>query len=366
MKKLFTLVFLLIGLQGKSQITVTTSDMPVSGDTIRLSTASPLSTVDLTLTGANFTWDFTALVPDSQVVDTFLAVSSTGALYSIYFSAFLGNPANSAHRGPDLSLIPGVPLTNAYVFYNKNSSLYEQVGFGATYNALQIPVGFTNKDVIYNFPLNFNDADSSDSNFSISLTGTGSLSGTQHRVNHVDGWGSLQTAYGTFNVLRVVSEITAHDSLYLDTLSMGFGFDQPLSREYKWIGKNKSLPLMQINTQFVLGTETITSIRYRDSVRVIPTPTGIASLENESNHIQLFPNPSSGNSMLRFFSDNNKPVTISILDLSGREFRSKDYVTVKGTNEFVLSSSNLSSGIYFIKVKQGEKNVETLRWAIDK
>ncbi len=365
MKQFFTLLFLVIGLQGRSQITVTTTDMPISGDTIRLSTASPLSTVDLTQTGANFTWDFTALVPDSQVVDTFLAVSSTGAIYSIYFSAFLGNPANSAHRGPDLSLIPGLPLTNAYVFYNKNSSLYEQVGFGATYNALQIPVGFTNKDVIYNFPLNYNDADSSDSNFSISLTGTGSLSGTQHRVNHVDGWGSIQTAYGTFNVLRVVSEITAHDSLYLDTLSMGFGFDQPLTREYKWIGKNKSLPLLQINTQLVLGTETITSIRYRDSSRVV-TPTGIEILVSAPIPSQIFPNPSSGNTMLRVFSESNKSLTISILDLSGRELRSKEYVTSKGINEFALSSTNLSSGVYYIKVKQAEKNVETLRWTIEK
>ncbi len=365
MKKLFTLLLLVIAIQGKSQITVTSTDVPVSGDTIRLSQASILTVVDLTQTGPNFTWDFTALVPDSQVVDSFLAISNTGFTYSLYFSPFLGNPANSAHRGPDLSIIPGLPLTDAYLFYNKTSTKYEQVGLGATLSGIQVPVGFTSKDVIYNFPVNYNDADSSDSNFSISLAGTGSLSGTQHRVNHVDGWGSLQTPYGTFNVLRVVSEITAHDSVYLDTLSTGFGFDQPLTREYKWIGKNKKLPLLQITTQEVLGIEAITAIRYQDSLRVLPIPTGVNEI-TKANSIQLFPNPSKDNSVLRFISDKNTSVNISIVDVSGKEIQNNNYLAKSGRNEFILSSTNLSSGVYFVNVNQGDKKIETLRWVIEK
>jgi len=365
MKKLFTLLLLAIVIQGKSQITLTSADVPVSGDTIRLSVASPLSNVNFTQTGANFAWNFTTLVPDSQVVDSFLAVSSTGFTYSLYFSAFTGHPSNSAHKGVDLSIIPGIPLTDAYNFYNKTSLKYEQVGLGATLSGIQVPVGYTNKDVIYNFPVNFNDADSSDSNFSISLTGTGSLYGNQHRVNHVDGWGSLQTPYGTFNVLRVVSEITAHDSVYLDTLSQGFGIDQPLTREYKWIGNNKRLPLLQVTTQEVLGVETITSIRYRDSVRVLPIPTGIDEIVS-TNDIQLFPNPSKDNSLLRFVSDANKSINISIVNLSGKEIQSKNYFAKNGFNEFLLSSTNLSSGVYFVKINQADKNVKTLRWVVEK
>jgi hypothetical protein len=70
-----------------AQITITASDMPVSGDTLRMSTASPLDTnIHLADSGASHAWNYTSLVPLSQTVDTYktaLSVSLTYFLISI-------------------------------------------------------------------------------------------------------------------------------------------------------------------------------------------------------------------------------------------------------------------------------------------
>ena len=54
---LFTLVFLIVQIQAKGQITITRSDMPDIGDTIRVSTAIDLTGIDPALTGPGYTWE---------------------------------------------------------------------------------------------------------------------------------------------------------------------------------------------------------------------------------------------------------------------------------------------------------------------
>lgn len=100
--------------------------MPSGGDTARFSNASPLSTVDLTLTGANYTWDFSFLQSTGQDVDTFLAVTSTPLVYILVF----GFNSNVAKRGLDLSAFPQVPVTDIYNFYSKSSNNFRQMGYG--------------------------------------------------------------------------------------------------------------------------------------------------------------------------------------------------------------------------------------------
>ena len=118
-----------------AQITIGTNDFAVGGDTLRVSIANqaPANT-SLTTNGANVTWDYSALVPTSQDIDTFLSVSATGAIYSIYFAnfSFNTNRANVAARGLDLSAAGGaVPITDVYNFFYNSTANYKQVGFGA-------------------------------------------------------------------------------------------------------------------------------------------------------------------------------------------------------------------------------------------
>src|ERR1700739_2227788 len=83
----FSLLLFASTIPAVSQITISQADMPQPGDTIRLSMSN--DTVGLptpALTGAGITWNYSALVPRSQTIDTFLSVSSTPLAYQLYFN----------------------------------------------------------------------------------------------------------------------------------------------------------------------------------------------------------------------------------------------------------------------------------------
>src|SRR5579885_2741043 len=119
-----------------AQITITQSDMPVAGDTIRVSTCnSNVGLPNPTLTGANYTWDYTKLVAFTQTIDTFLSVSSTPLLYQLYFNnSFLYPKYKStvAQSAPNLPALGPITITSVINYFKATSSDYENVGYGAT------------------------------------------------------------------------------------------------------------------------------------------------------------------------------------------------------------------------------------------
>jgi hypothetical protein len=61
MKKVYSvLLSFLLPVLSSAQITITNADLPSSGDQIQFSQAAVTTPVDLTLTGANYLWDFFA------------------------------------------------------------------------------------------------------------------------------------------------------------------------------------------------------------------------------------------------------------------------------------------------------------------
>jgi hypothetical protein len=81
--------------------------------------------------------------------------------------------------------------------------------------------------------------------------------------------------------------------------------------------------------------------------------TGISSYAIEHG-IFLFPNPSNGNATLQLTSENNSEITIRIFDLSGKLMKEEQLQKTAGTQQFVLQTTELSSGIYFVEVVQSE------------
>jgi hypothetical protein len=352
MKKLIT-ILLIASFSGSAtaQITITNADMPNTGDTLRVSEASVLTPVDLSLTGANFTWDFSGLLPVAQDIDTFVSVGSTPTLLAIYFVnlSINTNRANIAALGTNNPLAAQLPVSDVYSFFYENSSLFQQVGFGATIGGTGVPLGYGNKDIIYNFPLNFNDQDSSNSDYSLSVPGTVYAEGNQKRVNFVDGWGSLTTPYGTFNALRMKSTLTGQDSVYLDSTATGFSTARPLIREYKWLANGERIPVLQINTAEVFGVEAISSIRYRDSLRV---NVGLPPVSALQTNPVLFPNPNSGENVFAMINL-VKPaaVKIDICAVDGHLVNSSVIQLSAGVQNIAIRSSDLQldAGVYMVR-----------------
>ncbi|MBL0342969.1 MAG: hypothetical protein IPP71_20125 [Bacteroidetes bacterium] len=125
---------------------------------------------------------------------------------------------------------------------------------------------YSDPDELYYFPLNYGDQDSGTFSVSTSIPTIGSYIQAGKRKNTVDGWGSITTPFGTFNVLRIKSVITETDTIKVTT---PFPFTLPFSNnrvEYRWIAKGIHIPILEV----VIANNAITSMKYRDQYRYIP------------------------------------------------------------------------------------------------
>lgn len=358
MKKLFVFLSLFCFLinSSYSQITIDDSDFASANDKPRMSVAIWNPLIDYGAAGSNYTWDFSQLQWQSQFVDTFLNSSFVNAIYTFTFSNLPFNPyqSNIAKRADNpLTTIPLLSsiFTDGYNFYFKNSSLYRQKGLGMRVSGFPTAVPMKHADTLYHFPINFGDADSSWSDYTVRIPQLGTYSHKQHRVNTVDGWGTLTTPFGTFDALRVKTDIRGSDSLYIDTLNFGFNYVNDIQREYKWFGKNQMEPLLQINTQAgILGMfqtfEFVTKVIYRDSLRL--DPNGIFETENNIQ-LNVFPNPSNG---LFYISapENLNKATITLSDINGRTLLMRD---MQSSTE-MLDASTLAKGVYILSLQSKE------------
>ena len=87
-----------------------------------------------------------------------------------------------------------------------------------------------------------------------------------------------------------------------------------------------------------------------------PTLTSLASVENIAN-IAISPNPSTGLVVLNTESLNGL-TTVEVIDLSGKQVFSKNFVAVKGLKNTTLDLQNIANGNYLIRVIS-ESNVQT-------
>jgi hypothetical protein len=337
------------------QITVTDSDFAKAGDTVRLSVARSSNGLSYKYGGADTTWDFSTLRARSQQVDTFLTIYQTSGAYAFYFGNVGFNPhraniARKATSGTATNILLPVSITEPYDFYYKNSTQYVAKGIGEKVDGVPTNVGYSDDDVLYNFPLNYGDADTSNSGYSFRIPNTYYSDHQQTRVNHVDGWGTVITPLGSFQALRVVSVITSSDSTYIDTLNFGYRQKQPTVKEYKWIAKDQMEPVIQINTRLAFGNnEFVTAIYFRDTARNLNPVSAITETGAQAVNFTVFPNPANDHIAV-FAPDNFEGAELTISDISGR-------LLIKTTMVqpvTAVSTQSWAPGIYLVAVSTGQ------------
>ncbi len=349
-QKLFLFILVVgFGLTTTAQISIDNSDMPFEDDTVRVSTGLNLNFIDYTETGADYLWDFSQLVPISQHVDTFLSPWSMPLIYKLFF----GLTSNLAVRGTEDLPIPGFPFTDIYNFYDNRSVNYRAVGLGVSIAGIPIPFNYDSPDVVYDFPMEFQDNWNSQAHFAQEVPLVGYLRMTKTHTDTVDGWGTLITPYGSFEVLRLKSEVNEIDSIYLDSLNFGI----PIERDYtvyQWIGKGQKIPLLQVTSS--LGGVVVD---YIDSVRL--TLNGNNELPFVlNNELKVFPNPTKEKIHLQFEMLEKQNVNVKLFDLTGREVE----IIFEGILQqgkvnlaFNLKESSLSFGSYIVQIQAGNRFV---------
>jgi hypothetical protein len=274
MKHLYTVsLSLLTVLWAHGQITIGQAEMPAANDELVRVQAVTNPFINYGATGPAYTWNFANLAANSGDTTNYQSVASTNFVYAIVYSDifFNSNRANHAKPGTDIAFSQLLPVQDPYTFRYRSSSVYKTVGYGVELSGIPVPIIFDEHDVIYELPLEYGDASSSSSSYSVDIPSVGSYAFEQVRTNVVDGWGAITTPGGVFDVLRVKTTLNMRDSLF------GIVIDRPVVREYKWMAQGLRVPVLQINTTTIFGTEVVNAIYYYDVPRTIEVVAPLAT-----------------------------------------------------------------------------------------
>jgi hypothetical protein len=90
---------------------------------------------------------------------------------------------------------------------------------------------------------------------------------------------------------------------------------------------------------------------------IVPGLTNRGQLAFSDFSVQLYPNPTSNELNVRYFSKVEMPIVLELLDGTGRIVFHRDNSTYPGENQFNFSMKNLSNGLYFVRIVQGNNAV---------
>jgi len=291
--KYLLLCFLIafIGYNSSAQQIYQASHYGKPGDIHLYNRFSPVAFNDeLTKTGEGITWDLSAqnglhthpvsVIEPSEGISqfNFIPLCTLSGLSLLDCSAVWSSTDQAVQLADSLHLLHFI-LSDLQRYQAKVSNLLLEnfIGFdveigGSPTHAVivyQVP------DTVLHFPISYGDQWTSSTRLSLDLNAAGQdilYNATQTRLTTIDSWGTLQTAYDTFeNVIRLRSDILRLDTIIeQDTDYTILIADQV---EYMWLDTNYSLPVMTANGLIVSNDSVvINQVEYVYDV-ACPAPT---------------------------------------------------------------------------------------------
>jgi hypothetical protein len=347
MKNIFSLLIFSSALSSNAQITVDEADFPVADDTAMISISNDLS-ADFATTGADVTWDFSALTIDNQRIDTFYNVSSASLTYQVVYNNWITEPEYESeyyNTTDELSFdgIPGLSLDALVEFTRYPGGEVQKVGWGMNIGGVELPAKATEIDTEYDLPLNFSNTWTSTYFVDVDLNPAYNAIFRRHqdRSAEVDGWGTLITPFGTFDVIRIKTDLTYNDSIYIGDFDIWTPLPTPDRHEYTWWTNGQKVPMMKIITSGS-GPEAVTQVEFKDKNRGF-----IGISESEVSEFKVYPVPSCGTVN---FAGSSEIQGIEIYNALGETV----LVDTPGSVTFEINILDWKSGVYFAKIQSGD------------
>lgn len=351
MKKLLLLT-LLPTTYINAQITLNQTDFADGGDTVRMSQTMDPS-LDFVSTGTNYVWDFSTLQASSQTLKNYRPSSELSFLSSFIFGTFAPTEYKATYfiESTDIpidqltSVLP-ITIEDIFQFSRVTADSITSIGYSMVVNGTEIPFKSDTIEKRYEFPIQFGNTTYSRGYTNIDLNPTYDAVWRQYRTHtsEIDGWGSITTPFGTFDVLRINHEINEIDSIYYGGFGVWIPLAIPTSHIYEWWTNGEKEPLLRITTSSGVSGENITAVEYRDNY--IDFTAGVEQL---SIDFKLFPNPSKNSLSL----NTNKYIDkVIITDATGKKIRE---ILYPASAKVEVNVSDLTPGVYYVKVLSGEE-----------
>jgi hypothetical protein len=338
-----TLAIVLNSLLGFSQITLDDTDFPNANESFAVSTAG-ISQVDFASTGPNHVWDFSNLSSNGQLPRDFNSLSGVSFMINFAYGPTAITAYRASYRAPytdlpinQLGTFLPIELSDVFQYTKKNAQRLNLLGYSVSISGQSLPVKSDTIETKYYFPLDYGDEYTSKGYTKMDLSVVINAQWIQSRKRHsvVDGWGTITTPYGTFDVLRMQHRIEEIDTIVYE--GMAFGTPLPVMYEYEWLAADEKIPVLKITTSEVGGNETIVSVEYKDNP--------ILGVENKevSNVLKLYPNPVNESLSIAFKAGKNN---VSIYSVEGALVDSFTFENAVHT----FNASHLKSGMYLISI----------------
>ena len=269
-------------------MTLSVNEMPDRNTKILYSYGNTNSTIDHSLTGPNYNWDYSAL---EYVFQESMEYKSAGSINAFFFT--LGLNAFGTKTLDSLGF-GQIQVKDVYDVYKTTSKKMTAEGRSIRYNGIPIPQFYSDKDEVYRYPFTYRDTSRDSYAVSFSLGATLGISQTGRRENIAEGWGTLKTPYKTYNnVLKIKTTVQGTDTVRLA------GFPIPIPRntmEYKWFTPGVRGPVLIVTGNVLLGRFTPSEIRFVDEEvsllgfsadQVLVDTTQIVTIEDTSG-VQTF------------------------------------------------------------------------------
>lgn len=352
---LFFSIFLFAAIVINAQITITSADAPSEGMIKYMGNDSvPSALVTQGSAGTNQTWNLSAL--NLIYYDTMRFVLPSATPYASQFP------------GTNLAVKFWLNGSQAYYFINKdNSGVYGKGAYGNLNLTLNhvIAVHFTPSMSIMRTPSAYSSNYTENYHYSVQSLPPASLAGIVDSikihswiigVSNVDGWGSITTPGGTFNVIRQFLRETNKDTIWVKTFLgwQQYATSKDTADTYKWLANGIGVSIAEMKMNRVAN-------KAKSVTWYVPAPTSVEQLTNKSI-LNIYPNPASDFVYINNL-DESSEYTVKIYDIPGKEVRSLHISNVIKTE---ISFEGLKNGVYFVTVLNSERKLTTEKIIINR
>jgi len=241
-----------------SQVIITSSDMPVAGDTLRYSIASPDIDYDFEMTGENFFWNYSGLDTIGQGLEEYKYAYNVHMAYVMFFGM-----DGYGLKTSDSTGFGDFMIHDMYDFYHLDNTVFKAEGRGMTFQGMPIPSFYSDADEIYLLPLEYCNKDSTTFAVTTALADFLTIAQSGSRVNEVVGWGVIITPYDTLEVIKVKTIIDQIDTITISGLPFPI-VTHSVTQEYKWLAHGEKYPVLKVSGSLMNDNFMISDITYRD------------------------------------------------------------------------------------------------------